>query len=75
MIDQTADELIFLGNRAVAQGNVALARGLYEEGLAVWRALGDTPCIAHALKRLRLLDGSSRPTRWSGEFDRSNGRR
>jgi len=33
MIDQTAEALTYCGNRAVEQGNDALARWLYEEGL------------------------------------------
>jgi hypothetical protein len=58
MIDQTAEALIYLGNRAVEQGNDALARSLYEEGMAIWQALDDAPCMADALKRLRTLEGN-----------------
>jgi hypothetical protein len=66
MIAQTAEALIYLGNRAVEQGNDALARWLYEEGLAIWRALDDAPCMAHALERLRRLEGNRPPTKWAG---------
>jgi hypothetical protein len=59
MIYQTAEELVYLGNRAVEQGNDALARWLYEEGFAIWRALGDAPCIAYVLERLRRLGGGT----------------
>jgi hypothetical protein len=55
MIDQTAEALTYFGNRAVEQGNDALARWLYEEGLAIWRALDFRPGIVHLLDRLERL--------------------
>jgi hypothetical protein len=55
MIDQTAEALVYLGNRAVEQRNNALARWLYEEGLAIWRALDFQPGITHLLERLERL--------------------
>jgi hypothetical protein len=61
MIDQTAEALTHLANRAVEQGNETLARSLYEEGLAIWRVLDDAPCMAYALGRLRTLDGVAKP--------------
>lgn len=61
MIDQTAEALICLGNRAMEQGNETLARSLYEEGLAIWRLLDDAPCMAYALGRLRTLEGVAKP--------------
>jgi hypothetical protein len=66
MIDQTAEALIYLGNRAVEQGNEAQARWFYEEGLAIWRALDDAPCMAHALERLRMLEANPPSTKWAG---------
>ena len=55
MIDQTAEALTYFGNRAVEQGNDAMARWLYEEGLAIWRALDFQPGVAHLLGRLEGL--------------------
>jgi hypothetical protein len=55
MTDQTAEALTHLGNLAMRQRNDALARGLYEEGLATWRALDDQPGIAHLIERLERL--------------------
>jgi hypothetical protein len=34
------------------QRNDVLAHELYEEDLAMWRALGDTPGITHLIERL-----------------------
>jgi hypothetical protein len=55
MIDQTAEALTYLGNMAMQQRNGALARRLYEEGLAVWRALDYKPGIVHLRERLERL--------------------
>jgi hypothetical protein len=66
MIDQTAEALIYLANRAAEQGSEILARSLYEEGLAIWRVLDDAPCIAYALERLRTLEGNAPSTKWAG---------
>jgi hypothetical protein len=55
MIDQTVEALTYFGNVAMEQGNDALARWLYEEGLAIWRALDFQPGIAHLLERLERL--------------------
>jgi hypothetical protein len=55
MIDQTAEALIYLGNRDLEQGNETQARWLYEEGLAIWRALDFQPGIAYLLERLERL--------------------
>jgi hypothetical protein len=55
MIDQTAEALTYYGNAAMEQGNDAVARWLYEEGLALWRALDFQPGIAHLLERLERL--------------------
>jgi hypothetical protein len=55
MIDQTAEALAHLGNIAMEQGNETLARWLYEEGLAIWRALDFQPGIAHLRERLQRL--------------------
>jgi hypothetical protein len=55
MIYETAEALTYCGNRAMEQGNDALARGLYEEGLAIWRAVDFQPGIAHLLERLERL--------------------
>jgi hypothetical protein len=52
MIDQTAEALTDLGNMAMLQRNDALARELYEEGLAIWRALDYEPGIVHLLEKL-----------------------
>jgi hypothetical protein len=64
MIAQTAEALIYFGNRAAEQGNDALACWLYEEGLALWRAVDDAPCISHALERLWMLEGNPPSTKW-----------
>jgi hypothetical protein len=56
MIDQTADELTHLGNLATQQGNDDMARRLYEEGLAIWRALDYKPGIIHLCEKLDSLD-------------------
>ena len=56
MIAQTAVDRIAMGNLALQQGNVALARRQYEESLILWRALDDAPGMAHALERLRTLE-------------------
>lgn len=58
MIAQTAVDLIDMGNLALRQGKVALARWQYEESLVIWRALGDARGMAHALERLRMLEGN-----------------
>jgi hypothetical protein len=55
MIDQTAEGLTDLGNAAMQQRNDALACRLYEEGLAIWRALDYKPGIAHLIERLERL--------------------
>jgi hypothetical protein len=55
MIDRTAEELIHLGNLMMQQGNDALARAPYEEGLAIWRALDYKPGIAHLIEKLDRL--------------------
>jgi hypothetical protein len=55
MIDQTAEALTDLGNMAMQQRNDALARRLYEEGLAIWRALDYKPGIVHLRERLESL--------------------
>jgi quercetin dioxygenase-like cupin family protein len=65
MIAQTAVDLIDMGNLALQQGNVALARWQYEESLIIWRALDDAPGIAHALERLRALEGDPRCLRFN----------
>jgi hypothetical protein len=56
-IAQTAVDLIDLGNLALRQGNVALARQGYEESLVIWQALDDEPGMTHARGRLQLLEG------------------
>jgi hypothetical protein len=61
MIDQTAEALTDLGNMAVQQRNEALARGLYEEGPAIWRALDYRPGIAHLTERLERLTRKQDP--------------
>jgi hypothetical protein len=55
MIDQTAESLTDLGNMAMQQRNDALARRLYEEDLAIWRALDDTPGTVYLRERLERL--------------------
>ena len=55
MIDQAAEALTHLGNLALQQKNDALACELYEEGLAIWRALDDKPGIVHPTLRLERL--------------------
>jgi hypothetical protein len=55
MIDQTAEALTDLGNMAIQQRNDALARRLYEEGLAIWWALDYKPGIVHLHERLERL--------------------
>ena len=62
MIYETAEALTYCGNRAMDQGNDALARGLYEEGLAIWRAVNFQPGMARLLlERLeRLAHGRRR---------------
>jgi hypothetical protein len=68
MIAQTDEAPTYFANRALEQGNDALAHWLYEEGLAIWRALDDAPGIAHSLERLRTLEGMAepRPERFGG---------
>jgi hypothetical protein len=72
MIAQTAVDLIDIGNLALQQGNVALARWQYEESLTIWRALDDAPGMAHALERLRTLDGNPPSPKWAGAREGSN---
>jgi hypothetical protein len=67
MIAQTAVDLIDMGNLALQQGNVALARWQYEESLIIWRALDDAPGMAHALERLWTLEGNPPSTKWGGK--------
>jgi hypothetical protein len=55
MIDQTAEAAACMGNDAMGQGNETLARRLYEESLALWRALDFQPGIVHVLARLERL--------------------
>jgi hypothetical protein len=55
MIEHSAEALTYFGNRALEQGNDAMARWLYEEGLAIWRALDFQPGVAHLLERLERL--------------------
>jgi hypothetical protein len=52
MIHETAEALTRLGNLAMQQRNDVLAHELYEEGLAIWRALDDTPGVVHLIESL-----------------------
>jgi hypothetical protein len=63
MIDQTVEALTYFGNLAMEQGNDTLARSLYEEGLAIWKALDFQPGIAHLLERLERLTRPQQDTR------------
>jgi hypothetical protein len=70
VIDQTAEALTDLGNMKIQHGNDPLARRLYEEAMAIWRALGDEPGIVHLLEKLERLacrqDGTLLPA-WFGK--------
>ena len=69
MIEQTAEALTQLGNMATQQRNDALVYGLYEEGLAIWRALDYKPGVDYLLGRLERL---ARQQDWtSAVYDRS----
>jgi hypothetical protein len=61
MIDQSAEALTDLGNMAMQQRNEALARRLYQEGLAIWRALDYKPGLVHLTERLERLNRKQDP--------------
>ncbi len=62
---ERAGALEAAGCLAFSQSDYAAARALHEEGLAIWRHLGDRRCIARSLHRLGMV------ARDEGEYPRA----
>jgi hypothetical protein len=53
MIDPMSEWLTYLGYHGMEDGNDALGRWLYEEGMALWRALDFQARFVQLLARLK----------------------